>query len=180
MTVANRVGASEIAPINAMGRTTTNAHSPTRKTARSFARVPRKHAFRMLLSPIGWVRSSEKGQREDYWGEVVSEIVLDRNSFSPEALDGLSEFSRVEVLFQLHGAEESSVITGRRPPLQTPSSPTIPDLLPAPLVYYYSASVVCFYSALDRGQATQQNCRNHLPTALSSRLDADGAGSGCF
>ena len=28
-------------------------------------------------------------------------------------------------------------------------------------------------------EATQQNCRNHLPTALSSRLDADGARSGC-
>ncbi|MGA9791036.1 MAG: hypothetical protein WBQ43_10120, partial [Terriglobales bacterium] len=33
---------------------------------------------------------------------------------------------------------------------QTPSSPTIPYLLPAPLVYFYSASVVCFYSALDK------------------------------
>lgn len=70
----------------------------------------------IVLSPIGWVRSSEKGQREDYWGEVVSEIVLDRNSFSPEALDGLSEFSHVEVLFHFHGVEESSVITGRRHP----------------------------------------------------------------
>src|ERR1022692_2230676 len=37
----------------------------------------------------------------------------------------------------------------RRPPLQTPSSPTIPDLLPSPLVYFYSAPVVWFYSALD-------------------------------
>src|SRR3974390_220753 len=37
----------------------------------------------------------------------------------------------------------------RRPPLQPPSSPTNPDLLPAPLVYFYSAAVVWFYSALD-------------------------------
>jgi len=70
----------------------------------------------ILLSPIGWVRSSEKGPREDGWGEVVSEIVLDRNTFSPEALDGLSEFSHVEVLFHLHAVNESSVITGRRHP----------------------------------------------------------------
>ena len=70
----------------------------------------------ILLSPIGWVRSSVKDPREDYWGEVVSEIVLDRDSFSPEALDGLSEFSHVEVLFHLHGVDESSVITGRRHP----------------------------------------------------------------
>jgi tRNA-Thr(GGU) m(6)t(6)A37 methyltransferase TsaA len=70
----------------------------------------------ILLSPIGWVRSSEKGPREDYWCEVVSEIVLDRATFSPKALDGLSEFSHVEVLFHLHGVDESSVITGRRHP----------------------------------------------------------------
>jgi hypothetical protein len=40
----------------------------------------------------------------------------------------------------------------RRPPLQTPSSPTIPNLLPVALVYLYSASVVWFYSALDRSR----------------------------
>src|ERR1017187_2386671 len=38
----------------------------------------------------------------------------------------------------------------RRPPLQTPSSPTIPNLLHTPLVYLSSAPVVYFYSALDR------------------------------
>ena len=70
----------------------------------------------ILLSPIGWVRSDENGPREDYWGEVVSEIVLDRDTFLPEALDGLSEFSHVEVLFHLHGVKDSSVISGRRHP----------------------------------------------------------------
>ncbi len=70
----------------------------------------------VLLSPIGWVKSSERGPREDFWGEVVSEIALDRDMFSPEALDGLSEFSHVEVLFHLHGVEESSVVSGRRHP----------------------------------------------------------------
>lgn len=70
----------------------------------------------ILLSPIGWVRSSEKGLREDGWGEVVSEIVLDRDTFSPVALDGLSEFSHVEVLFHLHGVSANSVVAGRRHP----------------------------------------------------------------
>ena len=70
----------------------------------------------ILLSPIGYVRSDENGPREDYWGDVVSEIVLDRDTFLPEALDGLSEFSHVEVLFHLHGVKESSVISGRRHP----------------------------------------------------------------
>ena len=35
----------------------------------------------VLLSPIGWVKSSERGPREDFWGEVVSEIALDRACF---------------------------------------------------------------------------------------------------
>jgi tRNA (Thr-GGU) A37 N-methylase len=70
----------------------------------------------ILLSPIGWVRSSQKGPREDGWGEVVSEIVLDRDTSSPEALHGLSEFSHFEVLFHLHAVDESSVIAGRRHP----------------------------------------------------------------
>src|ERR1017187_9841267 len=37
----------------------------------------------------------------------------------------------------------------RRPSLQPSSSPTIPDLLRAQLVYFYSAALVYFYSALD-------------------------------
>jgi tRNA (adenine37-N6)-methyltransferase len=70
----------------------------------------------IFLSPIGWVRSYENAPREDYWGEVVSNIVLDRDTFSPVALDGLSEFSHVEILFYLHGVSASSVVTGRRHP----------------------------------------------------------------
>jgi tRNA-Thr(GGU) m(6)t(6)A37 methyltransferase TsaA len=68
------------------------------------------------LSPIGWVRSDENGPREDYWGEVVSDIVLDHANFWPDALQGLSEFSHIEVLFHLHDVDESSVVTGRRHP----------------------------------------------------------------
>ena len=37
MTVANLAWAPELAPINAMGKTPTNAHSPMRKTSRNFA-----------------------------------------------------------------------------------------------------------------------------------------------
>jgi hypothetical protein len=37
MTVAKRAGTPELAPINAIGRTPTNAHSPMRKTSRNFA-----------------------------------------------------------------------------------------------------------------------------------------------
>jgi tRNA (Thr-GGU) A37 N-methylase len=51
----------------------------------------------IVLSPVGWVRSDEKGPREDFWGAVVSEIVLDDQRFTEDAFAGLGEFSHVEV-----------------------------------------------------------------------------------
>ena len=70
----------------------------------------------IVLQPVGWVRSAEKGPREDYWGGIVSEIRLDESRFGPEALQGLAEFSYVEVLFYFHGVSEESVVTGLRHP----------------------------------------------------------------
>jgi tRNA-Thr(GGU) m(6)t(6)A37 methyltransferase TsaA len=70
----------------------------------------------IVLTPIGVVHSGEVRRREDDWGEVVSEIRLDANAFSSEALNGLAEFSHVEVLFHFHNVNESSVVKGKRHP----------------------------------------------------------------
>lgn len=73
-------------------------------------------AMNIVLFAVGWVYSSEDGPREDYWGDVVSEIRLDESRYSSHALEGLAEFSHVEVLFHLHGVGEASVVKGRRHP----------------------------------------------------------------
>jgi tRNA (adenine37-N6)-methyltransferase len=70
----------------------------------------------ILLSPIGWVRSDENGPREDYWGEVVSNIVIDHANFSPDALKGLSEFSHIEVLFLYTGSMRVRSLRGADTP----------------------------------------------------------------
>jgi tRNA-Thr(GGU) m(6)t(6)A37 methyltransferase TsaA len=70
----------------------------------------------IVLSPIAFVRSQEMASREDDWGDIVSEIHLDSNVFSPDALDGLSDFSHIEVLFHFHNLKESSVVKGKRHP----------------------------------------------------------------
>ena len=69
------------------------------------------------------VLSQVRAPREDGRGEVVSEVVLDRDTFSPVALNGLSEFSHVKVLFHLHGISASSVVTERRHPEATCNGP---------------------------------------------------------
>ena len=70
----------------------------------------------LVLRAVGWVHSPEHGPREDFWGDVVSEIRLDAGKFTPDAFVGLAEFSHVEVLFYLHGVRDDSVVKGCRHP----------------------------------------------------------------
>jgi len=83
----------------------------------------------IVLRPIGCVHSSERiseqGSREDYWGDIVSEIRLDENRFTSDALQGLADFSHVEVFFYLHGVSEDSVVAGRRHPRSNPNWPQV-------------------------------------------------------
>jgi tRNA (adenine37-N6)-methyltransferase len=79
----------------------------------------------ITLRPVGWVHSSEHASRENYWGDIVSEIRLDESTFTPDALDGLAEFSHVEVLFYLHGVSDASVVSGRRHPRSNPKWPQV-------------------------------------------------------
>lgn len=76
----------------------------------------------IIVQPVGWVRSAEKGPREDYWGGVVSEIHLDEK-FATDALQGLADFSHLEVLFYFHGVSDDSVVTGVRHPRGNPNWP---------------------------------------------------------
>ena len=77
------------------------------------------------LQPIGLVHSAERAPREDSWGAVISEIRLDESQFTVEALDGLSEFSHVEVLFYLHGVSTAAIVHGRRHPHGNPKWPLV-------------------------------------------------------
>jgi tRNA (adenine37-N6)-methyltransferase len=83
----------------------------------------------IILHPVGWVRSSEhisaKGSREDFWGDVVSEIRLDESRFNSDVLEGLAEFSHVEVLFHFHGLSEAAVVSGLRHPRSNPKWPQV-------------------------------------------------------
>jgi len=79
----------------------------------------------IILQAVGLVHSAEVGPREDFWGDVVSEIRLDASKFTPDALEGLAEFSHVEVIFFLHGVHENSVVKGCRYPRGNPKWPKV-------------------------------------------------------
>jgi tRNA-Thr(GGU) m(6)t(6)A37 methyltransferase TsaA len=68
------------------------------------------------ISPIGIVRSSIEQPIDDVWGGVQCRIDLDASRFTPDCLEGLSDFSHVEVVFLFHRVQDSQIVTGARHP----------------------------------------------------------------
>ena len=80
---------------------------------------------KIQVEAVGEVVSDIANQREERWGNTVSEIRLDAKRFEPAALDGLQEFSHVEILFQFDQVPESNVETGTKHPRDNPNWPKI-------------------------------------------------------
>jgi len=60
------------------------------------------------MTPIGHVKNSIESPRDTGWGDVESTIVIDEE-LTP-ALEGLSDFSHLLVVFWMHRAEPPSVL----------------------------------------------------------------------
>ena len=78
----------------------------------------------MNIQPVGFVAAARPNAEDDYWGGAEACITL-TEAFTPEALQGLAEFSHVEVLFQFHRAEPSKMVRGARHPRNNPAWPAV-------------------------------------------------------
>jgi len=76
------------------------------------------------LTPIGFVRNSRQIVTDDYWGGIISEIVIDK-SIDEDSLNGIEEFSHIEVIFYFHLIEKEKIITGARYPRNNPNWPKV-------------------------------------------------------
>jgi tRNA-Thr(GGU) m(6)t(6)A37 methyltransferase TsaA len=76
------------------------------------------------LRPIGYVEAARLLVEDDFWGGAESCISL-TDEFKPEALQGLSDFSHVEVIFHFHKLDPAGVITGARHPRNNPAWPLV-------------------------------------------------------
>ncbi len=76
------------------------------------------------VKPIGIVRSPRKDLRDDFWGAVEAEILLDA-AFDETALYGLADFSHVEVLFLMDRVDLSKIETGARHPRERSDWPLV-------------------------------------------------------
>src|SRR5262245_47785663 len=68
------------------------------------------------LIPIGRVASPIRETLDDVWGNIQSEIRLDRDRFTAESLAGLDQFSHIEILFLFDRVSDSDVNVGSRHP----------------------------------------------------------------
>lgn len=76
------------------------------------------------LEPIGHVRSARGDVEDDYWGGTESAIELTA-AFEPEALQGLEEFSHVEMLFFFDRVDPAKIVRGARHPRNNESWPAV-------------------------------------------------------
>ena len=75
--------------------------------------------FSML--PIGRVACPRTEAIDDDWGEIVSRVILDGERFTAESLQGLGEFSHVDVVYVFDQVDPDSYEVGARVRAATPS-----------------------------------------------------------
>ena len=80
--------------------------------------------MQIVAEPIGFVRSPRVEVKDDNWGGVVSEIVVEEG-LGAEALRGIEEFSHAEVIFYFHGVDDAKIVAGARHPRNNPAWPEV-------------------------------------------------------
>jgi tRNA (Thr-GGU) A37 N-methylase len=71
------------------------------------------------MTPIGFVQNGRDRAEDDFWGGTESRIMLS-DDVSIEALDGIEEFSHVEVVFVFDRVDSAKIVSGARHPRNNP------------------------------------------------------------
>ena len=78
----------------------------------------------IFITPIGYVQCTRMNAVDDHWDKETSSIVIDER-FDSAVLEGLSEFSHLEVIYHFHEVDQSRIITGSRHPRNNPAWPKV-------------------------------------------------------
>ena len=80
--------------------------------------------MQFTMQPIGYVSAPRPHAEDDFWGGEEAHIQL-VEGFGPDALQGLDQFSHIEILFVFHGVEPSRIVSGARHPRNNPDWPAV-------------------------------------------------------
>ena len=78
-----------------------------------------------VMKPIGVVRNERVAIADNYWGDVVSVIELDTSILPAEALEGIEQFSHVEIVYVFHKLDPAKINLSARHPRNDPSLPKV-------------------------------------------------------
>ena len=76
------------------------------------------------IRAVGFVEGNRRQVEDDYWGGDEACITL-TEEFGPEALQGLEDFSHVEIIFLLDQVDPAKIVTGARHPRNNPVWPVV-------------------------------------------------------
>ena len=76
------------------------------------------------VQPIGFVSAPRPHAEDDFWGGEEAIIGL-TEPYTAEALQGLADFSHIEVLFLFHEVEPGKIVSGARHPRNNKAWPAV-------------------------------------------------------
>jgi tRNA-Thr(GGU) m(6)t(6)A37 methyltransferase TsaA len=76
------------------------------------------------VEAIGFVEAIRPLPEDDFWGEEEACITLTAR-FTPEAFQGITDFSHVEVIYLFHEVEPAKIVTGARHPRDSKEWPSV-------------------------------------------------------
>ena len=76
------------------------------------------------ISPIATVYNERKELSDDFWGGIVSEIKLN-DDIPADALDGIEDFSHVEIIFIFDRVLAANIVTGSEYPRENKAWPKV-------------------------------------------------------
>jgi tRNA (adenine37-N6)-methyltransferase len=79
----------------------------------------------ITLAPIGHVHSPRTETKDDFRGDIISVIELDRARFTTDSLLGLTDFSHILVVYCFHQVPDASILTGANHPRGNPEWPRV-------------------------------------------------------
>lgn len=77
-----------------------------------------------VLEPVGFVQAARPHAEDDFWGGEESCICLNAG-FSADSLQGIADFSHLEVLYLFHEVDPRKIVTGARHPRNNSDWPAV-------------------------------------------------------
>ncbi len=78
----------------------------------------------ITLKPIAFVKNLRSEVADDFWGGIISEIILTDN-LDESALNGIEEFSHLEIIFYFDKVQPDKIKTGSHHPRNNPNWPEV-------------------------------------------------------